>query len=103
MAIRFTRSADADVLALYLHSAEHWGVGQAERYTRGLRETFARLERNPKIARLGTEYEPSVRIHRCQAHVIVFREEADGILVIRIRHRRENWMSDPAQDRDPDD
>ena len=99
MAIRFTRSADADILAHYLHGAERWGVGQAERYAQGLRETFARLERNPGIARLRTEYEPGVRIHRFQAHVIVLREETDGILVIRIRHRRENWMSDPAQDR----
>jgi toxin ParE1/3/4 len=37
---------------------------------------------------------PSVRIHPSAAHVIV--DAADDVLIVRVRHGREDWLEDPS-------
>jgi len=53
---------------------------------------FDLLADNPKIARERTEFNPPVRLHSYQAHLIVYIENADEILVIRVLHRRQDWQ-----------
>lgn len=48
------------------------------------------------MARVRGEFEPPVRIHPWKAHVIVYVIEGDDILVVRVRHGREDWARDPA-------
>ncbi len=96
MAIRFSRDADDDIVRLYCDSARLFGLNQADHYLAGFRAVCAILEANPKIARERSEYDPPVRIHPYKAHVIVYQIDADSILVIRVRHSREDWASDPS-------
>ena len=50
----------------------------------------------PRAARLRHEIDPPVRAHPYKAHLIVYEIEAeDGIVVLRVRHSREDWHSDP--------
>jgi len=50
----------------------------------------------PGIARERIEFTPTVRIHPFRSHIIIFRDEDTYLDVIRIRHSREDWASDPA-------
>jgi hypothetical protein len=53
---------------------------------------FEMLGENPKFARTRAEISPPVRIHPSGSHLIVFIERDEGgVLIIRVRHYRENW------------
>lgn len=66
------------------------------RHTAQLKTVFAELEFDPTLARMRDECAPPVRIFRFKAHVIVYRETKPGnIIILRIRHGREDWRSDP--------
>lgn len=76
-----------------------FGLAQAERYHQGLDAVFRFLSENPHAARLRTEIEPPVRAHPFKAHLVVY-EVGDNrdIVILRVRHGREDWVSDPLQD-----
>jgi toxin ParE1/3/4 len=62
---------------------------------RGLFREFERLVVLPEIARERTEYDPPVRIHPHRSHIIVYQVVDDQVLILRIRHGREDWASEP--------
>ncbi|QDX24800.1 type II toxin-antitoxin system RelE/ParE family toxin [Sphingomonas suaedae] len=92
---RFTRAATDDLLAIYLEGLERFGLAQADRYNDGLKRTFAFLAETPRAARLREEIDPPVRAHPFKAHMIVYEEVDDGVLILRVRHGREDWISSP--------
>jgi toxin ParE1/3/4 len=94
---RFTRKADQDLQRLYLQGLEQFGPNQADRYVMGLRASIALLLDHPYVARERTEHRPPVRVHPYGSHLIVFRIDPAGIEILRIRHGRENWSSNPAE------
>lgn len=97
MSYRLTRRAAADVIAIHCHGAARFGTAQADAYHDRLERAFALLAIHPYLARERTELVPPVRVHPVGAHVIVYRVEADGaVLIVRVRHGHEDWQSDPA-------
>jgi toxin ParE1/3/4 len=38
-----------------------------------------------------TEFTPPVRLHRYNAHLIIYRVGNEDILIIRVLHGRQNW------------
>lgn len=94
-AYRFTRAATDDLVAIYLEGLDRFGVAQADRYHDGLQRTFAFLAETPRAARLREEIDPPVRAHPFKAHIIVYDEADDGVLILRVRHGREDWISSP--------
>ena len=93
MAIEFSKSADADLLGILEHGIDQYGLARAEDYMSRLDGSFRALSKNPEIARLRPEIIPPVRAHPSQSHVIVYTILDDGktILVLRVRHHREDW------------
>ncbi len=75
-----------------------FGVKQAEAYHVDLEATFRFLSDYPRAARLRTEISPPVRVHPFKAHLVVYEVSDDGILILRVRHGREDWVSDPLED-----
>jgi toxin ParE1/3/4 len=74
-----------------------FGAAQAEACQDRIERTFERLAENPGMARERREIDPPVRVHPCGAHIIVYTVAADGgVLVIRVRHGREDWIGDPG-------
>jgi toxin ParE1/3/4 len=71
--------------------AAEFGVDQAERYHEGLISAFDLLAANPLLARERTEFNPPVRLHPYQAHMIAYVVRDDGILIIRVLHGRQDW------------
>jgi toxin ParE1/3/4 len=91
MTYRTTRQADQDIIDLYVRGALDFGAAQAERYYQGLIATFGLLAKNPRIARERTEFNPPVRAHPYQSHLIVYVLQDDGIVIVRVLHGRQEW------------
>lgn len=95
MTISFSERVDGELRAIYVESAERFGIPQAERYLASLHRSFVFLASNPRITREREELISRARAYRHQAHMIIYREEADGILIIRLPHARSDWINDP--------
>ena len=75
-----------------------FGEAQADAYFSGLQTTFEFLAENPRAARERIEFRQSVRVYPYQAHVLVYLLEGNDILIVRIRHGREDWTASPSGD-----
>ncbi|MDX6750455.1 type II toxin-antitoxin system RelE/ParE family toxin [Geminicoccaceae bacterium 1502E] len=97
MTWRLTRRAEADIIEIYIRGVQAFGLAEADAYHRKLEQAFQLLAQFPQIAPERAEIDPPVRIHPCGSHIIIYRAAADGeVLIIRVRHSREDWISDPA-------
>ena len=90
---RLTPAAQEDIENIWMYTAQTWSVGQAERYTDALEETFDRLLAMPEMARERTEFDPPVRIHPSGEHIIVYRIEHDHLAILRILGGRQDWLT----------
>ena len=96
MSWRLSRAAEDDLIGIWLQGAERHGAAQADRYHDGLGATFELLWAFPEMARERTELTPPLRAHPFGVHVILYLVRPDAsILVARVRHKREDWMTDP--------
>jgi toxin ParE1/3/4 len=97
MGYKLSRAAEADLLDIYRTGCESFGVDQAERYFAGLEQAFAFLAEYPRAARERIEITPPVRVLPHKSHLIIYLLEDTDVLVLRIRHGREDWESDHNQ------
>ena len=97
MAYRLSRAAEHDLIDIHATSLRLFGEAQAGRYQDGLERAFDAIASFPEIARERLEFDPPVRIHPCKSHVIIYVNEHDGPLIIRVRHGREDWASEVNQ------
>lgn len=92
MTYNLTNKAIEDLLHIYAEGLRLFGQDLAESYYAELESTFDLLAANPKLARQRAELNPPVRIHPFHSHLIIYNiEPNDDILIIRIRHNREDW------------
>lgn len=95
MGFRLTQAAEADIIRIATQGIRLFGHGQARRYHDELFALFDLLASNPRMARERSELSPPMRIHPFKAHLIVYRIEDDGdVLIIRVRHGHEDWAND---------
>lgn len=97
--MRFSLSVEAeeDIIEIAEQGVRTFGSVQARRYHDELFAVFDLIAENPRIAREREEISPPVRIHPFKAHLVVYRIEENGaILVVRIRHGHEDWAGDPV-------
>ncbi|MBB4615782.1 type II toxin-antitoxin system RelE/ParE family toxin [Novosphingobium taihuense] len=91
---RLTRAAADDLTAIFLEGIEQFGLPQADTYHEGLSAIFAFLANYPHAARLREEISPPVRVHPYKAHLVIYDVGVeDEVIVLRVRHSREDWMS----------
>lgn len=96
MSYKLTHKAADDILHIYRQGIETFGPDQAARYHKRLSKTLEVLGRNPEIARQREELSPPARVHPCGAHIIIYiAEQGGGIIVLRVRHSREDWIGSP--------
>lgn len=83
--LSFTPRAEADIDEIWEYSSENWGLEQAVRYTREIRDTCHALASGRKRG-------PAKTIRRgylscpCKSHVIWYRDFPDRLEIIRILH-----------------
>lgn len=95
MAFRLSEAADGDIVRLYADGVDQFGLSQADRYHDALFDIFDLLAENPEMARERSELSPPMRVHPFNSHIIIYQIEGDDILIVRVRHGREDWMSFP--------
>nr|WP_295469886.1 type II toxin-antitoxin system RelE/ParE family toxin [Mesorhizobium sp.] len=95
MPYELSRQATNDLEKVYLDGLDRFGESQADDYIRDLRNVLDLIATNPRMARIRTEIDPPVRIHPHRSHMIVYRDQIVGVLILRIRHARENWAERP--------
>lgn len=95
MTLRLSRRAELEFELIYAESCEQFGLAQADSYATGLGRALARLAASPQMARRREELVSRARAYRYKAHMIVYREEDDGIFIIRLPHARSDWINDP--------
>ena len=94
MSYRLTHAALEDLTQMFVWGAERLGIEQAEAYHAGLSRAFEHLAEFPESVAERIEITPPVRIYPTGRHLIIYREDAQGILILRVRHALEDWAND---------
>ncbi len=94
MGYRLTAAADTDLWHIATESAQAFGSSQALAYGQGLRRSLELLAKNPRMARERTEIAPPMHVHPYGSHLIFYYIDGADIVVVRIRHGRENWLEE---------
>jgi len=97
---RLSVEASEDIIAVYIQSHDQFGPRQADRYQDELEALFNRLAASPGVARLRTDYDPPIRVFTFKAHVVIYDEEPEGVMIQRVRHGHEDWQTDSQGDSD---
>jgi toxin ParE1/3/4 len=95
---RLSAKAVEDLAGIATYTIETFGRPQARVYRDRLARTCAVIADNPEIGRLINAIDPPVRFFPSGSHIVVYRAEADSVLVLRFRHASEDWKDDPAGD-----
>jgi toxin ParE1/3/4 len=87
-AYRFSQRAEADLKEIAAYTLRQWGEAQIMRYLDGLEACCQTLAANPAMGRACDDVRAGLRRMEHGRHVVFYRQEAGGILVLRILHRR---------------
>lgn len=87
---RLSRLADRDIDRLYRESIGRYGPRHADRYLTELHDAIRTLAELPESARERPELPGAVRIRRHEAHHIIYRVEADEVVIVRVLHGRQD-------------
>lgn len=90
---KLTRKAEEDFIQIYLTGVAEFGEMVAENYQAGLRAAFEFLSEYPYAAREREEISPPVRAHPYKSHLVVYIIDGEDILILGIRHGREDWVA----------
>jgi toxin ParE1/3/4 len=94
---RLSGAADRDIGLIASRGIEMFGVAQARAYHTAIFDLFGLLADTPRLGRERFDLSPPVRVHPYRSHVVIYRIEDDGhVLVLRVRHGREDWLDAPA-------
>ena len=85
--------AEDDIISIFVEGAREFGIDQAQAYHLSLSNIFELLSKNPELAQQRYEINPPVRIYPFQSHLIVYLIDDSDILVIRVRHQKEDWAN----------
>jgi len=92
MGFRLSIAAEEDVIGIAEQGIRLFGPVQARQYHDELFAIFDMIAANPRMALERPELSPPMRIHPFKAHLVVYRIEKDGgILIVRVRHGHEDW------------
>ncbi|WP_186418904.1 type II toxin-antitoxin system RelE/ParE family toxin [Bosea sp. CS1GBMeth4] len=92
MRFRLSLAAKEDIIGIAEQGIRLFGQAQARRYHDELFAIFDMIAAYPRIARERKELSPPMRIYPFKAHLVVYRVEQDGsVLIARVRHAHEDW------------
>lgn len=95
MTYRLTQKAEEDVIEIFMTGAQLFGVDSARVFQQRLASAFSRIAAFPRLGPERTEFDPPVRTYPVGSHVVIYRAfETGSILIVRVRHQREDWLSE---------
>lgn len=80
--------ARQDFIDILRYTGETWGEAQLVTYRDKIDRALRSIGRNPQIGHSRNDLPPTHLAYLVGSHVIVFREHAAGIGVVRILHQR---------------
>ena len=83
--------AERDMDDIWDFGAERWSEDQADAYARDLNGLFTLIAQHPHMASTRPGTPEGVRVHPHRAHLIAYRPDAGGILIVRVLHGRSDW------------
>lgn len=86
MTLTFSPAAAADIGSIWDYTAETWGVGQADRYVDDIRDTCVALAGGERVGRRVDVLDGYMK-YPVGRHLIFFRQDRQGIVVIRVLHQ----------------
>ena len=100
MLVRLAEAAQLDLADIEARGTASFGAASAAAYLRGLASTMTLIGDYPAIGTVKAT-SPEVRVRPYQSHVVVYvvLAEADEVLVLRVRHGREDWLEDLRAER----
>lgn len=85
---RFSRLARLDLIGIGDFTLDHWGADQAIGYLDSLERCFELLAANPEMGRKCDRLRKGYRRMEHEKHVVFYRNDDAGILIVRILHQR---------------
>jgi len=82
-----TPRARADLKAIWIYTADHWSVEQADRYVGLLHGAMRIVAAEPRRWRPCDHIRAGYFKYSAGSHVLFFRRHASGIAIIRILHQ----------------
>ncbi|MFZ5617801.1 MAG: type II toxin-antitoxin system RelE/ParE family toxin [Pseudomonadota bacterium] len=82
--------ARADIIDIWLYTAQQWGEEKAEEYLDVLEHAFGVLSNHPSIGVDSGEIANTLRRYAVRSHVIYYHDDGGSIEIIRVLHERMN-------------
>lgn len=83
---QYAKRAANHLKKIYLDTAQEWGIAQADSYESSLKEALQLLADNPDMGRTCDHIRKGYRRHEHKHHIIFYRKQEDGILVMSVIH-----------------
>jgi toxin ParE1/3/4 len=80
--------AQTDLDKIWDHTADRWGLDQAETYTRDIWQRIEEVAARPTIGQDCSEIRAGYYKTSCGSHFLFYRLIAEGIDIVRILHER---------------
>lgn len=93
MSYSLTSKAGEDIVGIFIAGANQFGIDQAEEYHTSVYKVFELLSKNTELGQQRFVINPPVRIYPYRSHLIVYIVNNSQILIIRVRHQREDWYA----------
>jgi toxin ParE1/3/4 len=90
---RLAPLALADLEAIWRYTAETWSIRQADLYTDDLTRVLETIAAFPTLARTRPEFDPPVRIHTHERHLIVYALTEHDVIILRLLGGQQDWTS----------
>ena len=90
---RLTPKVFEDLDEVWRYTAENWTLDQADHYIDGLAQTFDMIASMPTLSRERIEFDPPVRIHHHQSHLVIYTIGNGQIDIVRILGGRHDWQA----------
>jgi toxin ParE1/3/4 len=92
MTVRFSRRAARDMTDIFVHGILTFGEHHATVYNDNLARILSLMDNHPNLGR-AFPTRPGLRTFSFNAHIIAYKRDADGIVVIRVLDARRDWRS----------
>lgn len=92
---RLSRRAARDLERLLQDGEAKFGAERAIGYFDALVDTFEKIANAPYVNRARMEFAPPARVAHFRAHIVLYQVLPDGVLIVRVRHGREDWTPRP--------
>lgn len=84
----FSPRAQVDLDEIWVYTANHWDIGQADFYVRGIVDACLAGARGSRIGRNADDIRPGYSKIAIVSNVVFYKESALEIDVVRVLHQR---------------